>query len=90
MKIASIFCSAMSFCAFAIRAMRSSSAMGTMPAVIGVSALIAGGRSELVEESALAGEPGAQAAAAAPAPIAAAPRNSRRFMPRFYSGRRAL
>jgi hypothetical protein len=44
MKIASIFCSSIRRCALAIRLRRSSSVMGTMPAVMGVSAWMAEGR----------------------------------------------
>ena len=44
MKIASIFCSSIRRCALAILARRSSSVIGTMPAVIGVSAWMAAGR----------------------------------------------
>ena len=62
MKTASIFCSAISCCAFAIRARRSSSAIGTMPAVIGLSAWMEGGTAARLR---LRGHVGARAAARA-------------------------
>jgi hypothetical protein len=79
MKIASSFCAAMSCCAFAIRAFRSSSEIATMPDVIGLSAAIDGG-TPLVWGGGDAGDAvpaSEQPTATAPAPSAAAPRNRR-------------
>jgi hypothetical protein len=79
MKMASIFCSPISFCALAIRAWRSSAVMGTMPDVMGLSARMASGAAACCPVASLA-PVCAQLAAATPAPTTAAPRNSRRFM----------
>ncbi len=83
MKIASIFCCAISSCARAMRALRSATLIGTTPSVIGLSAAIAGWRpaSAWATASPVFGASFAQPAnAIAPPPSAAVFTKSRRFM----------
>src|SRR6185295_13155533 len=83
MKTASIFCSPISFCALAMRALRSSTVIGTMPAVIGFKAAISGGvpSDPDADTAPLVATPLPQpTATAAPAPSAVTSRNCRLLM----------